>query len=51
MKKKTGSYIQRLLNQLFMIFGQLGSDGGLFVVVGKKKDVCITVFRIKKFIQ
>ena len=39
MKKKTGSYIQRLLNQLFMIFGQLGSDGGLFVVVGKKKDV------------
>ena len=39
MKKKTGSYLQRLLNQIFMIFGQLGSDGGLFVVVGKKKDV------------
>ena len=39
MKKKTGSYLQRLLNQIFMIFGQLGSDGGLFVVVGRKKNV------------
>ena len=38
-EKKTGSYLQRLLNQIFMIFGQLGADGGLFVVVGKKKDV------------
>ena len=38
-KKKTGNYIQRFLNQIFMIFGQLGSDGGLFVVVGKKRDV------------
>ena len=37
-KKKIGNYVQRLLNQIFMIFGQLGSDGGLFVVVGKKKD-------------
>ena len=37
-KKKIGNYAQRLLNQIFMIFGQLGSDGGLFVVVGKKKD-------------
>jgi len=39
MEKKTGSYVQRFLNQIFMIFGQLGSDGGLFVVVGRKKDV------------
>ena len=38
MEKKTGSYLQRFLNQIFMIFGQLGSDGGLFVVVGRKKD-------------
>jgi len=39
MEKKTGSYVHRFLNQIFMIFGQLGSDGGLFVVVGRKKDV------------
>ena len=31
-------FISLTLNQIFMIFGQLGSDGGLFVVVGKKKD-------------
>ena len=37
-KKKIGNYAQRLLNQIFMIFGRLGSGGGLFVVVGKKKD-------------
>ena len=39
MEKKTGSYVHRFLNQIFMIFGQLGSDGGLFIVIGKKKDV------------
>ena len=39
MEKKMGSYVQRLLNQIFMIFGHLGSDGGLFVVIGRKKDV------------
>ena len=38
-KKKTGNYFHRFLNQIFMIFGRLGSDGGLFIVVGKKKDV------------
>ena len=38
-EKKKGNFIQRFLNQIFMIFGQLGSDGGLFVVVGKKRDV------------
>jgi len=39
MEKKTGSYVQRLFNQIFMIFGKLGSDGGLFIVIGRKKDV------------
>jgi 2-polyprenyl-3-methyl-5-hydroxy-6-metoxy-1,4-benzoquinol methylase len=38
-EKKAGNYIERFLNQIFMIFGKLGSDGGLFVMVGKKKDV------------
>ena len=38
-EKKKGNYIQRFLNQLFMIFGHLGSDGGLFVVIGRKKNV------------
>ena len=33
------SFFQKTLNQIFMIFGQLGSDGGLFVVVGRKKNV------------
>ena len=37
-KKKIGNFAQRILNQIFMIFGRLGSDGGLFIVVGKKKD-------------
>ena len=39
MEKKTGSYVQRLLNQIIMIFGKLGSDGRLFIVIGRKKDV------------
>ena len=38
-KKKTGNYLKRFLNQIFMIFSSLGSDGGLFIIVGKKKDV------------
>ena len=35
-KKSTGSYFSRLFNQIVMIFNALGSDGGLFVVIGKK---------------
>ena len=38
-KQNKGSYISRLILQLYMIFNKLGSDGGLFVVVGKKKNV------------
>ena len=26
----------RIVNQFFMIFNRLGSDGGLFIVIGKK---------------
>jgi hypothetical protein len=36
-KKSKGSLYSRLINQFIMIFNQLGSDGGLFVVIGKKK--------------
>ena len=35
-KKLIGSYFSRLLNQTAMIFNTLGTDGGLFVVIGKK---------------
>ena len=36
-KKKFGSFFSRTLNQILMIFNRLGSDGGLFIVIGKKK--------------
>ncbi len=36
-KKPLGDMYSRLVNQFSMIFNQLGSDGGLFVVIGKKK--------------
>jgi hypothetical protein len=29
--------LTRFFSQIFMLFGNLGSDGGLFVVIGKKK--------------
>ena len=37
-KKNNGSLFSRILNQVLMIFNRLGSDGGLFVVIGKKKQ-------------
>lgn len=36
-KKSLGTKYSRIINQISMIFGNLGSDGGLFIVVGKKK--------------
>ncbi len=36
-KKSKGDKYSRLFNQFSMIFNRLGSDGGLFVVLGKKK--------------
>jgi len=38
-EKKIGTYIERIINQINMIFNKLGSDGGLFIVIGRKKDV------------
>ena len=37
-EKKIGNYFTRLLNQIIMIFNNLGSDGGLFVIIGKKNE-------------
>ena len=35
-KKSSGTILSRVLNQILMIFNSLGSDGGLFVLIGKK---------------
>ena len=35
-KKSRGTFFSRIVNQFSMIFNKLGSDGGLFIVVGKK---------------
>ena len=37
MKGAKGSYLSRILSQVFMVFSRLGSEGGLFMVIGKKK--------------
>ena len=36
-KKKIGTSFSRIYNQILMMFNSLGSDGGLFIVIGKKK--------------
>ena len=38
LKQSKGNFLTRILNQLTMIFTALGSDGGLFVVIGKRKN-------------
>tara|TARA_B100001063_G_scaffold241007_1_gene267101 strand:- start:3886 stop:4782 length:897 start_codon:yes stop_codon:yes gene_type:complete len=35
-KKPIGTFYSRIVNQFSMIFNQLGSDGGLFILIGKK---------------
>ena len=35
-RKSKGNLYSRIVNQFFMIFNKLGSDGGLFIVIGKK---------------
>ena len=37
-KKSKGTFYSRIVNQLSMIFNKLGSDGGLFIVIGKKNN-------------
>ena len=35
-KSSKGTKLSRLFSQLSMLFNNLGADGGLFVVIGKK---------------
>ena len=35
-KKSRGNFYTRVVNQISMVFNNLGSDGGMFVVIGKK---------------
>jgi hypothetical protein len=35
--KSRGDFPTRLLSQIAMLFSSLGSEGGLFLVIGKKK--------------
>ena len=37
-KKNKGTFYSRIITQIFMIFSSQGSDGGLFIVIGKKKE-------------
>jgi len=37
-KTLTGNFFSRFINQFSMIFNKLGSDGGLFIMIGKKND-------------
>ena len=34
LKKSKGNLFSRIINQIFMIFNKLGSDGGLFIMIG-----------------
>ena len=38
LNRPRGNIFSRILNQFFMIFNNLGADGGLFVVIGKKNS-------------
>ena len=38
-KKSFGNFFSRILNQILMIFNSFGSDGGLFVLIGKKNNI------------
>ena len=37
-KEEKGNFINRILIQFAMLFNKMGSEGGLFVVIGKKND-------------
>ena len=36
-KGNRGTFLERLLIQIFMIFGRFGSEGAIFILIGKKK--------------
>ena len=35
-KHSTSTFIERILQQFFMIFSRFGSEGGIFIFIGKK---------------
>jgi len=37
-KSSKGTFLSRLFSQISMLFNNLGSDGGLFIAIGKKKN-------------
>ena len=37
-KKSKATFIERILQQLIMIFTSFGSEGGLFIFIGKKMN-------------
>ncbi len=37
-KVSKGTFLSRFFSQINMLFNELGSDGGLFIVIGKKKS-------------
>ena len=37
-KSSKGTFLSRFFSQISMLFNVLGSDGGLFIVIGKKKN-------------
>jgi len=37
-KRSKGTFLSRFFSQITMLFNELGSDGGLFIVIGKKKN-------------
>ena len=37
-KSSKGTFLSRFFSQISMLFNELGSDGGLFIVIGKKKN-------------
>ena len=36
-KGSRATFLERLLTQIFMIFGKFGSEGAIFILIGKKK--------------
>ena len=37
-KNARGNFITRIINQINMLFNNLGNDGGLFIMIGKKNE-------------
>ena len=38
LKQDKGNVVTRVLSQIGMLFSPLGAEGGLFLVIGKKKQ-------------